>query len=168
MNIIEPGGKFFGDEGRDQCRDIPVEAGDFPNQAGGGKGEFFAGHDEDGFDAGDTAVGEGELEFVLDVGEVSQGPDDDLGLFFSDIIDGQSGIALDGDIGEVFGEFLDHRLAILDGEEVVFFRISSDGDDQFRENPGATVNHVQMAVGNGIKRPRKDRRDDLVLSHRNT
>ena len=168
MRIMAPGGQFFGDEGGDQARDISVETGDFPNQAGGGKGEFFTCHDEDGFDAGDAAVGEGQLKFVLDVGEVTQGPDNDLGLFFSDVIDGQSGEGLDGDIVQVFSEFLNHRKAFMDGEEVFFFGIAPDGDDQRWEDFDAAVNHVKMTVGNGIKRSGKDRRDDLVLSHRTT
>ena len=61
---------------------LSAEGGDLLDERGGGEAEFLAGHDENGFDAGDPSVGQGDAELVVEVGEVAEAPEDGGGLAF--------------------------------------------------------------------------------------
>ena len=61
---------------RRRSEGVAAKGDDLFDKAGGSEAKFLAGHDEDGFDTGDLAVGEGDAEFVVEVGEVAEAAED--------------------------------------------------------------------------------------------
>ncbi len=152
---------------------VAAEGDDLFDEGGGGESEFFAGHDEDGFDTGDLSVGEGDAELVVEVGEVAEASEDGGGFAVADEGDGEAGVGFDGDVGEFFGEFFDEGEAFLDGEEVFFFGVDADGDDEVVEEFSAPVDNVEVAEGERVEGSGEDGdfmgragHGDLVLGRR--
>ena len=135
---------------------LSAEGGDLLDEGGGGEAEVFAGHDEDGFDGGDLAVGEGDAELVVEVGEVAESAEDGGGLAFFDELDGEAFVGFNGDVGEAAGERAEEFEAFVDGEEEIFFGVNADGDDEAVEELAAAINNVYMTKCRGIEGTGKD------------
>ena len=59
---------------------LSAEGDDLFDEGGGGEAEAFVGHDEDGFDAGDFAVGECNAEFIIEIGEIAEPAENGRGM----------------------------------------------------------------------------------------
>ncbi len=64
------------------------------DECGGCEAVGFAGHDENGFDVGDGAVSEGELEFKVEVGDVTEATKDGGCADLFGKVDGEAGVGL--------------------------------------------------------------------------
>jgi hypothetical protein len=145
---------------------VSAEGDDLFDEAGGGEAEFFAGHDEDGFDIGDFAVGESDAELVVEVGEVAQATEDGGGVILFGEVDGESGVGLDGDVGEMSHEGAYDAESFFDGEEVLFFAVFADGDDESVEDFAAAFDDVDVAAGDGVEGAGEDGGGLVFLAHR--
>lgn len=146
----------FGDDG-EQLFEFPAEHDDLSYEAAAGEGEGFAGHDKDGFDASDGAVGECELELVPHVAGVAESAEDDGGPDGFDEVHGQSGIASDFDVGEIARDVTDHVDAFVEGEELAFVGINADRDDESVVEIGTSSDEIEVSPGDGIELSRKYR-----------
>jgi hypothetical protein len=148
---MEEAGDDLGGEEAFELLRLPAEGGDLLDEGGGGEAEIFAGHDEDGFDGGDLAVGEGDAEFVVEVSEVAEAAEDGGGFAFFDELDREAFVGFDGDVGEAFGEGAEEFETFVDGEEEFLFRVDAHSDDEAVEELAAAVNDVDMAKRWGVK-----------------
>ena len=107
--------EFFDDEFRQDAPElahVAAEGDNLADQAAAGEGILIAGHDEDGFDAANGAIGEGELEFVAEIGDVADTAKNDGCLGALDEIDGEAGVFFDADFGDIAEEGADHGDAL--------------------------------------------------------
>jgi hypothetical protein len=156
LAVPEEAADDFGGEEAFELLRLSAEGGDLFDEGGGGEAEVFTGHDEDGFDGGDFAVGERDAEFVVEVGEIAEAAEYGGGLAFFDELNRKAFVGLDGDVGEAAGEGAEEREAFVDGEEELLFGIDADGDDEAVEELSAAVNDVDMTKCGGIESARVD------------
>ena len=154
--VVEESGDDRGGEEFFELAGVAAEGDDLFDEGGGGEAELFAGHDEDGFDGGDFSVGECDAELVVEVGHISEAAEDSGGFSAFDELDGEAFVSLNGDIGEAFGELAQEGEAFVEGEEVFFFGVDADGDDESVEELSAAVNDVDMAKGRGVESAGED------------
>lgn len=131
--------------------DVSAKRNYLPNEAAAGQSVLISGHNKDGFDPPDGSVGQGELEFIPEVGDIPDAAEDGGSAGLLHKIDGEPGVFLDVDCGYVFQQRADHRDALGKGEEFRLLGIVSDGDDEPVEKSDASANDVEMAFGDGIK-----------------
>ncbi len=149
--VPEEAGDDLGGEEAFELLGLSAEGGDLLDEGGGSEAEVFAGHDEDGFDGGDLAVGEGDAELVVEIGEVAEAAEDGGGLAFLNELNGEAFVGFDGDVGEAAGEGAEEFEAFVDGEEEFFFGVDADGDDEAVKELAAAVNNVYMAKCGGVE-----------------
>lgn len=136
---------------------MATEASDFFDEARGDVGQFFAGHEEDGFEVGlEFAIHESELEFELEVGDGAEAADEGDGFLFAGEVDEEAVEGHDADVGEVAGDGADEVDALVEGEEALFVVFASDADNDFVEEAGGAFEDIEVAVGDGVKTSRVD------------
>jgi polyphenol oxidase len=151
--------ELFDNEFREDAAELAYvapEGDDLADQAAAGEGILVAGHDKDGFDTTDGAIGQGELEFIAEVGDVADAAEDNGCLGAFDEIDGEAGKFFDANAGEIAQEGADHGDALGEGEELGFFGVDADGDDQFIEEANAAADDVKVPIGDGIELAREN------------
>ena len=132
--------------------------GDLLDEGGAGEGEVFAGHDEDGFDVAHRTVGQSQLKFVMQVGDISQATQDHRRPDLLCEIHGQSLIGLDGDILAVFiDDLLNHLDALVGGEDDVLIRVPPHCHDQLIKEGFSPLDDIHVAIGYRVEGPGKQR-----------
>lgn len=146
----------FGDDG-EKLFEFPAEHDDLSDEAAAGECERFAGHDEDGFDTSDGAVGECELELVADVACVAESAEDDGGADGFDEIHGEAGVTSNFDVVKIACNVADHVDAFVEREELAFIRIDADRDNQAIIEFCTSSDEIEVSSGDGIELSRKYR-----------
>lgn len=148
----------FGAHGGEGLFEVFAHRGDLADEAAGCVCETGACDDEGGFDAGDFAVGDGLLDFVLEVREISHASQEDVCAALAGEVDGEAIEGFHSDecaVGFLFehvvDEFLHHIDAFFGAEERVFARVAADGDDEFVKEFAAACDDVEMAEGDGVE-----------------
>ncbi len=131
--------------------DIASEGYNLPNQAAAGQGVMVAGHNENGFNAPNRSIRQGELEFISQIGDIADAAEDGGGIALFDKIDRQAGISLDADAGHFFQQDTDHRDPLGKRKELALFRVDADGHDELVKELYAPADDVQVPVGDRIK-----------------
>ncbi len=141
-----------GDGGGDELADVAVELGDLSDHGGGDVGEVGGGHEEVGFDVGgELAVGEGHLEFVLEVGKGAEATDDDVDALGAGPVDEEPVEGHDLDVGEPREAGLGKGDALVDVEEQVLVGMGGDGQDERGEDAGGADGDIEVSAGHGVE-----------------
>ena len=149
----EGGGEGGGDVGRDKVGDVAAVAGDLFDERGAGVAELLMGHDEERLDPGlQVAVHERHVELKLEVGEGAQAADNGVGFLGDGELDEQA-VEDDGGDVRVAGEVaLDEIETVLGGEDGALAGVAGDGNGDAVEEFRSAVEHIEVTVGEGIKR----------------
>ena len=99
------------------------------------------------------AVHQRHVELELKVGERAQPADDGGGLLLAGELDEQAVEADDIDVGQALQVFLDQLDPPGGGEKRGLGRIDGDGDADVAEQLRGALEHIQMAVGEGVEGP---------------
>lgn len=157
--FLEPGDDERGAHRFECFVKVVAHRGDLPDEAGTGVGEALARDDEGGFEAGNFAVGDGLLHFVLKVGEVSHAAEEHGGTDFSREVHRQASELADGDrrgvgltLDEFRGELQNHVHAFIGCEKRVLARIAAHGDDELVEEAAAAGDDIEMAESHRVER----------------
>jgi hypothetical protein len=88
--------------------DVSTQRNHLANEAAAGQGVLIPGHDKDGFNPPYRSVGQGELEFIPEVGDIPDAAEDGGSAGLLHKIDGKTGVFFDVDCGDVFQQRTDH------------------------------------------------------------
>lgn len=137
---------------RDELVHVASETRDFFDQPAADVSQFFARHEKHGFQIGlQLPVHEGELEFKLEVAHGAQTTNECHGVLLAGEVDEQSLERHDAQVRDVLGRRLKHVHALLHRKKTLLGAVLGNGDDQFIEESGGTLEHVKVSVGDGIK-----------------
>ena len=130
---------------------------DLLDQVRAGEEKLLVRHEEDRLDRiVKVAVHLGHLKLVFEVGDRPQATDERHGLGLFGQVHDQAIEGHDRDIRPIDQVFLDHLHTLLRREEWLLGRIARHGDDHLVEDVPRAVDHVEVSIGDRIKRPRVD------------
>jgi polyphenol oxidase len=112
---------------------------------------MIAGHDENRFHSSNRPVSQGKLEFISQVGHIANAAEDGGGFAFLDEINGQAHVFFHADARDVFQQGPDHRNPFGEREQLTFFGIDANRDDELVKEPHTATDDVEMSVGDRIK-----------------
>ncbi len=122
------------------------------HQGGGDEGVLFRRGEEDALQGRHQAtVHVGELEFVLEVGDGAQAPDQHVGLLLPGKIHQQAGEAHHLDVGQVSRHLPGQLDTLRQIEQRPFARAVGHPDHHLVKQPGGPAYEVGVAVGDGVE-----------------
>src|SRR6478609_1324818 len=154
----EFGLEFGGNRGRYERGEVAAHARDLAHQCGGDRADRSRGRDEHRMHLGRHGlVHAGQLHLVVEIGAVAQAPDHDGGPGLPGRRDRQ--IVIGGSVEGATGLFGDRRAYRLEHLQTLFGRkqrlfagMDRNRNDQAVAQGDGVLDHVQMAVGDGVKR----------------
>ena len=91
------------------------------------------------------------LELVLEVGDGAQSLHHGLGAHAAGEVDEQLVERLDAHVGQIARDLLHKGHSLLEGEERLFLRRDSHGNDDLVDKLGGTADNVEMSGGDGVE-----------------
>ena len=151
-NVPEFIGEGIRDDEGDEMGDVSAEAGDFFDEARRDVAVFLFGHEEECFEPRlKAAIHEGHLELKLEVAHRTQPTDDRAGFGISCEFDEETVKGCDAHILDSGDCFVEQRDAFFGCKESALFGIERDSDDDLFAQFRGALDHVEVAVGDGIK-----------------
>ena len=149
LGVTAQGAAFF-HEGFDDALgnvggNVALAAGDFFDDRTREKDLIGRGDEEKSFDFwSEVFVDESELEFVLEVADGAQPPDDDASADRAAEVDEQTVVSGDGDVRVLRQRKPQKLQPLLSREEGFFIGVDADGDDDAVEVAGGSRNEIDM------------------------
>ena len=155
LSIFQP--QRFRDHCGDEMADVAAEAGNFFHQPRRDVAVFFFGHEKERFKAGrKSAIHQCHLKFKFKITDGTDAADDCASILLLRKLDEQSVECGDAHISYPGNHGVEQRDAFFGREESLLFGVEGDGDDDLFAQLGCTFDHVEMTVGDGIKRASVD------------
>ena len=112
----------------------------------------LAGHQNHGFDFGrHQSIGVGEVEFELEITELSEAADDGDGPVFLGEFDGQASEGFNANVLHALASFSRHDESFAQGEPRIFGITGGDGDDNAVEQIAGPTEYIEVPQRDGVE-----------------
>ena len=133
-------------------------AANLADEGGTDVGKFAICHEEEGFDAGEGAVGKGDLQLRFEVGMGAQTADENIDVLLLGKLRGQGGESDHFDVCKSSGESAEHLCSLFVGKEGGgFLGVESNADIKLIAEFARACDDVEVSESGGIKCACKER-----------
>src|SRR6266516_2205680 len=139
---------------RDESGDVTAPSGDVLDQARRQEAVLGVGGHEQGVDTRQAPVHLRHLQLVVEVAHGPKTLDDHRDVVGLAVVDGEAAERVDANLRELAGRLLQHRDALVHGEQPGLVAVDEHGDDDLVVQARGTFDDVEVAVGHRVERTR--------------